>query len=602
MHDEMGGAGEGPWLELEPGERVAGFILEGKISSGSGGTVYRASRDGRAFAVKLVPVGRRGQREVDALRRVQSPHVVSFRGYSLWPDEEPRFLVLALALVEGRPLDVWAREQNPSVLELVRQVLLPLARTLGEVHAAGVVHRDVKEPNVVMREADGLPVLVDFGAAAYEGAPRLTTLLPPGTPEYRSPEAYRFAREWEGGPYPFGKGDDLWALGVAMYGLLTRELPFGDRHDLDMVRSILQEDPEAPHLLNPRVPPALGALCLRLLAKAPEARFPDARALEAALEDAAARADDAWAVPLFPGGRRERRPVPALEAEGAPAPVLVSEVAPVAAPVVAPALAERARPGGGWWPWAAGFVLGAAVVAGVLLFLPRAGRRAPEEQVPAARVASATPRITSPTPSQPQQAVPRQEMAPPRVTGDVGPGAVPRASPTPAPVARATRSEDTAMKKSQTARSLLTVGCLAGSACASGPHQRPPPPEEECPPGSIEFAKQAGILAEENLVVFPSFESTRVAIVREGEVSVELAMDWRELPAGTVFTGRTMFGTDRVYGRFTRARLPGGETVPVCMAWLSTDGLGIKMEPGSTAREARLPYAVYIRAVPYFFQ
>ena len=134
-----------------------------------------------------------------------SPNVVSFLGYSLWPDEEPRFLVLALELVEGRPLDVWAREENPSALELVHRVLVPLARTLADVHAAGVVHRDVKDANILVREADGQPVLVDFGAAAYEGAPRLT-VAPPGTPDYRSPEALRFAARVGGRALPVGPG------------------------------------------------------------------------------------------------------------------------------------------------------------------------------------------------------------------------------------------------------------------------------------------------------------------------------------------------------------------------------------------------------------
>ena len=52
----------------------------------------------------------------------------------------------------------------------------------------------VKEANIIMRETDEQPVLVDFGAAGYEGAPRLTMRLPQGTPEYRSPEALRFRR------------------------------------------------------------------------------------------------------------------------------------------------------------------------------------------------------------------------------------------------------------------------------------------------------------------------------------------------------------------------------------------------------------------------
>jgi serine/threonine protein kinase len=269
MLNESGGQATGakPWPGLAPGTEVAGFTIEGLLASGSFGTVYRARRHARRFAIKLVLIDSRSNREADALRLMRHPNVVGFHGYGLWPEEEPRFLVLALELVEGRTLDVWAKEENPSALELVLQVLLPFALVLADVHAAGVVHRDVKEANIVMREEDGQPVLVDFGAAGIEGAPRLTLRLPPGTAEYRSPEVLHFAREWEGEPYPSSPGDDLWALGVVTYWLLTRTLPFGDRNSPGLVRAILEETPPAPHELNPRVPPALSELCMRMLEK-----------------------------------------------------------------------------------------------------------------------------------------------------------------------------------------------------------------------------------------------------------------------------------------------------------------------------------------------
>ncbi|HYO69742.1 MAG TPA: protein kinase [Archangium sp.] len=538
MHDEMDG-----WVV---GGRVAGFTLEGKIATGSFGTVFKASRDGHPFALKLVRMGPRGEREVDALRRAQFPNVVSFLGYSLWPEDAPRFLVLALELVEGRPLDEWVLEENPSALELLERVLVPLACTLADVHAAGVVHRDVKEANIVMRDADGQPVLVDFGAAAYEGARRLTMQLPPGTPEYRSPEALRFAKQWEGEPYPFGPADDLWALGVMLYWLLTRELPFGDRKNPDLVRVILEETPQAPQVLNPRVPPALGALCLRMLEKAPEARYADAVALEEALEDAAALADDSWRAPLFP--EWEKRPEPA------PVPRLRMV-----------------------WPWAVGLGLGAAVLGGVLW---GSSERRPE----------ATQRTESITPLPSQKAVPRQEVASAHTTGDVGQGAASEASPTPAPAARATtRSEEPAMKKSQTTRSLLAAGCLAGSACAGGPQQRPPPAPAECPPGAVATREQFQIPAGEvQPTIFPAFEKTRIAVIREGEVTVEMLGTWGKLPEHTRFRGQVIFGTGRVYGRFSEALLPGGEIVPVCLEWVSPAGVGWEMRPGSTAKEARI--------------
>jgi serine/threonine-protein kinase len=528
--------------------RVAGFTIEGLLASGSFGTVYRAKRDERTFAIKLVPMEPRGDREVDALRRVRHPNVVGFHGYGLWPEDAPRFLVLALELVEGRTLDVWMREENPTALELVSQLLRPLANTLAAVHAEGVVHRDVKEANVIMREADGRPVLVDFGAAGYEGAPRLTMRLPPGTPEYRSPEALRFAREWEGEPSPCRPGDDLWALGVTLYWLLTRTLPFGDRNDLGMVQAILQRTPEAPHELNPRVPRALGELCLRMLEKTPEARYPDAQALAEALAELEARADGTWDVPLFPGERKEKKPAPAPKA--------------------------RAHTWTKWWPWVA--MMGVVVS---LLLLPAAPRHAPVEDAPS------TPRDASPSPLPPRQASTGQEMAPAGLTGEVGSSAAPEKSPTPAPVANATHSEEVPMIKSKKLRSVAAAGAACvGAACASGPQTRPLPPPEECPPGALEVQDRLGISTYlDHEVYFPPVEKAAPVEVREGEVTVETFGPWFDLPAHTLLSGRIYFGNDLVHGRFYQARLPTGEVLPICVQLMQYyPKRGIPMHPGST--------------------
>ena len=157
------------------------------------------------------------------------------------------------------------------------------------------------------------------------------------------------------------------------------------------------------------------------------------------------------------------------------------------------------------------------------------------------------------------------------------------------------------MTKSQTTRSLLAAGCLVGSACASGPQQRPPPAPAECPPGAAATREQFRIPAGQTQpTIFPAFRSTRVAVVREGEVTVELLGTWGLLPEHTRFKGQVFFGARRVYGRFTQALLPGGETVPVCLEWLSPDALGIEMEPGGTAKEARIRWDPRVQSVIRF--
>jgi len=545
----VGGAGAPPWREFAPGTQVAGFTVEEPLSSGSSGTVYRARRGGRAFAIKVVPMDSRGDREVDALRRVRHPQVVGFHGYGLWPDDEPRYLVLALEFIEGRPLDVWMRERNPTALELVRQVLLPLARALGVVHAAGVVHRDVKEANILLRDSDGQPVLVDFGAAGFEGATRLTAVLPPGTPEYRSPEALRFVRESDSpGPYPAGPADDLWALGVVLYVLLTRSLPFGDRQSPGMVHAILYAAPESPQALNPRVPEALSELCLCLLEKHPEARYASAEELAEVLEELEQEApdDDAWKVPLFPGGQQQRAVVPEPGSHRTP---------------------RR-------WGWFAAMALVVACGAGVLFLRP--AREALPPPVPTLQVASS------------------QEMAPVVPPEDGGHGEVGEQSPTPAPIARAENHEEPAMIRSKKARSVAAACLVAGSGCVSAPPPRPT--LKDCPPGSLETSERLE-LAADSFVMIPPTQVSMAVQVREGEIhNVALGYKWGKLREGTLFSGRLFFGKDRVYGLLTQLHLPAGETVPICLE-LRQDDPGTEILPRSTSKNVWIISSVGVRVV-----
>ncbi|WP_309896778.1 serine/threonine-protein kinase [Archangium sp.] len=562
---------ESDWPDFAPGDRVAGFTVEGRLANGSFGTVYRANRDGRPFAIKLVPMGSRADREVDALRRAQLPNVVGFSGYGMWPDEKPRFLVLALELVEGRTLDVWGREENPCALKLVHEVMVPLACTLADVHAASVVHRDVKEANILIRDADGEPVLVDFGAAGYVGAPRLTAVLPPGTPEYRSPEALRFAREDEGpGPYPAGPGDDLWALGVTLYFILTRELPFGDRRRPGLNRAIRYEVPPAPRELNPRVPPALSQLCMRMLEKAPEARYADAEALAEALEEAAAPADEPWRVPLFPGPERGKRPTPAA----------------------------RVRAWARGWPWA-------VLAVGLELLLLLTPAPAPAPRRIALQVAPIAPREVSPLPPPMSQASSSRKLAPAKVTGEVARGAGPSKSPTPAPVAKATHCEEDPMFKSKKTLGMAAAALVTGSACVSGPQLKPPPPAD-CPPGYLETFERFGLFShlQHAMYVIPyemDFRTDFVPVPPNPMKLLQVGPDsMGTVPLDAVFVGQSFITKDRVYGHFTELRLPSGENLPICLEIFDFGERGTPMDKGSTPEKPTLLNVIKVMAVDRF--
>jgi hypothetical protein len=156
------------------------------------------------------------------------------------------------------------------------------------------VHRDVKGGNVLVRQGDGRAFLTDFGAGHYRGAATLTSkLLPPGTPAYRSPEAWSFLNAFLRHPtahYRASACDDLFALGVMAYRLVTDEYPPPTQPGESGSEVWREGGPGARPVreLNPRVSPGLEAAIQRLLAIAPEERFGGwAREAAEALEQAA---------------------------------------------------------------------------------------------------------------------------------------------------------------------------------------------------------------------------------------------------------------------------------------------------------------------------
>src|SRR5512143_283854 len=304
---------------LPSGTRIGGDVVEGVLGTGGFATVYRVrGPEGQLSALKLLPMDQGAERAARAWReqslglRLSHPNLARLLGAGQWPDTSPRFLWLKMELVEGPTLEQWGWAPGRTVGEVVDRVL-EVARALAVAHDAGVIHRDVKESNILVRKSNGQAVLVDFGVGYHEGDATLTKwMFPPGTPPYRAPEAWAFARAnagVEGAHYRAGPGDDLYALGVVLYRLLTGRAPFRPAEDGGVdVEAVLHRAPLPPHLVNPRVPRAVEAVCLRLLAKRPEERYPGAVALYEALEAVRAGADASWQVPLHPETRPAVKP------------------------------------------------------------------------------------------------------------------------------------------------------------------------------------------------------------------------------------------------------------------------------------------------------
>jgi serine/threonine-protein kinase len=269
----------------------ARYVVDARVGEGAMGVVWRAWRfespvagvtqPARPVALKLL----RGHplrdarelflREAGALRRLSHPNVVAFDDLF----EHEGALVLAIEYVDGETLEsIVARQLARTRLAGTTALpCLPLMRAwhyfqqllgaLGAVHALGIVHRDVKPSNVLVRR-DGLVKLGDFGIARAMDAQRLasTSEFAPGTGAYMSPEQV-LSRPLDG-------RSDLYAAATVLYEMLAGRTPFSAEQSEFMVRRDQVDSPPPPlRDAVPQAPPVLDALLAKTLAKDPAARF-----------------------------------------------------------------------------------------------------------------------------------------------------------------------------------------------------------------------------------------------------------------------------------------------------------------------------------------
>jgi serine/threonine protein kinase/tetratricopeptide (TPR) repeat protein len=285
-----------PAQTLKPGDAVGkGYVVERFLGGGGMGQVYLA-RDtllNRQVAVKILhsavaahpEADARFQHEAQAMSRVVHPNVVgihAFGGFTTADGTEARFLVMEY--VEGHSLEQ-ALLQGPLPLREVLTLTRQIASGLAEAHALGIVHRDIKPGNILLRPlASGslLAKVVDFGLARtmrQEGGRGDDTLA--GTPAYMSPEQIQ--------RLPLDGRADLYALAVVVYQMLTGQQPFWRQTIQDVLVAQLREAPPSLREFGPAsgLPPQLEREVLRALAKSPDQRHASVVAFAEALEQAA---------------------------------------------------------------------------------------------------------------------------------------------------------------------------------------------------------------------------------------------------------------------------------------------------------------------------
>ncbi|MDQ0943536.1 tRNA A-37 threonylcarbamoyl transferase component Bud32 [Streptomyces sp. V1I1] len=309
-----------------PGLLVAGrYRLDESIGQGGMGRVWRAADVilDRPVAVKEMRMDdadaedtrirrERTLREARATARIDHANVV--RVYDVV--EESDRLWIVMELVESRSLERLLVEDGPVSAREAARIGLGVVAALREVHAVGVLHRDIKPGNILLSRS-GRVVLTDFGIAAIQDAKALTVVgMLVGSPDYMAPERV--------GGRPQGPASDLWSLGATLCAAVAGQSPFARPTTLATLHAVLYEEPELPSAAGPLTP-----VLASLLVKDPEAR-PTLDALETLLTRAASAYVPTLLVPPPPP------PLEPAPLEPAPLEPVPAEPSPPAPPVDGP--------------------------------------------------------------------------------------------------------------------------------------------------------------------------------------------------------------------------------------------------------------------------
>jgi eukaryotic-like serine/threonine-protein kinase len=251
------------------GQTVSHYNISEEIGAGGMGVVYKAldTRLGRLVALKFLPpylshdneLRRRLSDEARAASALDHPNIVVIHDIDETPGGD---VFIAMTFHEG----VTLREKIASglpvqeALRIARQV----ASGLAKAHEHGIFHRDIKPSNVIVAK-DGVARIIDFGLARSSDVTATVDGTARGTPLYMSPE------QASGMIVDFRT--DLWSLGAVLYEMLAGKPAFRGDTQLQVMHSVVHDEPPILHEIQPELPTAIGAIVSHALQKDPARRY-----------------------------------------------------------------------------------------------------------------------------------------------------------------------------------------------------------------------------------------------------------------------------------------------------------------------------------------
>ncbi|HVR41725.1 MAG TPA: protein kinase, partial [Thermoanaerobaculia bacterium] len=313
---------------LQPGTRLGRYEIRSLLGAGGMGEVYLAhdTQLVRPVALKVLAAALRGDEELRerleyearAASALNHPNILTV--YDIGEEDDRRFI--ATEFVDGITLRQRLLRAAPSAFEVV-SIGAQIASALAAAEAAGLVHRDVKPDNVMVRR-DGYVKLLDFGLARASTSSDPVKQTDPyvvrGTVFYMSPEQLR--------GQPVDSRSDIWSLGVLLYELLTGVLPFDGDSPSDIVAAILRSHPPP---LKGEVPDRLREIIAHALQKEREHRYQSAGVMLADLEELRTTGMQPYDVPSSEPRRktRENTITERINAEYTPLHNLPHAIAPI---------------------------------------------------------------------------------------------------------------------------------------------------------------------------------------------------------------------------------------------------------------------------------